>query len=160
VTKKTLWGTHPTGSPPKPSRTNRYRGTASSLRWTCSPVRMPPPPPRDIPAIIGGGSVERLPIPNGRFFGRSTELSTIENLVRSQRFLSIVGAPGVGKTRLALEYAIRRRDTGARVLFCDLTEASSEADVTARLTRGAGTTDLDQLLHTFADESNVLVLDT
>ena len=39
------------------------------------------------------------------FVGRQTERDVLTRLVRSQRLLTLVGAPGVGKTRLALQVA-------------------------------------------------------
>ncbi|MFC0108432.1 BTAD domain-containing putative transcriptional regulator [Kibdelosporangium aridum] len=47
--------------------------------------------------------------PSGRpltsFLGRDTELDTIASLFGTQRLVSLVGPAGVGKTRLAVEYA-------------------------------------------------------
>ncbi|RSM77670.1 transcriptional regulator [Kibdelosporangium aridum] len=47
--------------------------------------------------------------PSGRpltsFLGRDTELDTIAGLFETQRLVSLVGPAGVGKTRLAVEYA-------------------------------------------------------
>jgi len=44
-----------------------------------------------------------LPSSSGTIIGRGTELETLAALVGPQRLTTIVGAPGIGKTRLALE---------------------------------------------------------
>ena len=46
-----------------------------------------------------------LPVQLTSFVGRKAELRTIEDMVRAHRLTTIVGAGGVGKTRLALEAA-------------------------------------------------------
>ncbi len=68
-----------------------------------------------------------------RFFGRDAELDGIEDRLRGgARLLTLTGPPGVGKTRLALEYGIARRH---RFLggswFADLSAATGTDDVVA-----------------------------
>ena len=43
-----------------------------------------------------------LPVQVTSFVGRNTELSTVKSLLANTRFVTIVGAGGVGKTRLAV----------------------------------------------------------
>ncbi|HEV7760811.1 MAG TPA: hypothetical protein VGO78_17520, partial [Acidimicrobiales bacterium] len=59
---------------------------------------------------MGGGAsmdVGRgvLPERPARFFGRKAEVEELCRLVEGERLLSLVGAPGCGKTRLAIEVA-------------------------------------------------------
>ena len=39
------------------------------------------------------------------FIGREREIADVETLVEAERLVSLVGAPGVGKTRLSLQLA-------------------------------------------------------
>lgn len=48
-----------------------------------------------------------LPHPLDRFVGRTTELTTLREAMRTSRLLTVAGAGGVGKSRLAVE-ALRR----------------------------------------------------
>ncbi|MEM7247793.1 MAG: tetratricopeptide repeat protein [Acidobacteriota bacterium] len=82
-----------------------------------------------------------LPRPHSSFVGRSAELEEIRRKLRAgARLLTLLGPPGVGKTRLALECAasieVEELD---RAWFCDLTEAQS----------------LEELLHAMAVTLNV-----
>jgi predicted ATPase/DNA-binding XRE family transcriptional regulator len=47
----------------------------------------------------------RVPVPLTSFVGRTKELAEVHQLLRSVRLLTLTGAAGVGKTRLALEVA-------------------------------------------------------
>jgi predicted ATPase/DNA-binding CsgD family transcriptional regulator len=53
---------------------------------------------------MGSGTV---PIPPTRFFGREAELADLEGVLSRERLISLVGAPGAGKTRLVVEVARR-----------------------------------------------------
>jgi hypothetical protein len=52
--------------------------------------------------------------------GRETELVEIDRLLDETRMLTITGTGGVGKTRLAIEVAARRRRSCGDVVFVDL----------------------------------------
>ncbi|HKP63329.1 MAG TPA: hypothetical protein VJV78_41625, partial [Polyangiales bacterium] len=65
--------------------------------------------------------------------GREAALKRVEALLRSERRLvTVLGAPGIGKTRVALEVA---RRFGVAVRFCSLSEARS-AEALARNVAG------------------------
>ncbi len=77
----------------------------------------------------------------GAFIGRARELHALgERIDDGARLVTITGAAGIGKTRLALEWAasalsvLPERD-GARFFFCDLSEAKGIDDVCAILAR-------------------------
>lgn len=46
-----------------------------------------------------------LPVRLTRFFGRETEVAELQEAVERHRLVTLVGAPGCGKTRLATEVA-------------------------------------------------------
>lgn len=116
------------------------------------------------PAVsTAGGSV--LPPALDSFVGRQHELSALRTLLRSSRLLTLTGAGGVGKTRLALEFAKGLPKRFARV---DLVELASLQDstlvtqsVAAALGVGerAGRTGVDVLVRAIGDASRVLILD-
>ena len=73
---------------------------------------------------LAGGTIaprERLPRPSDSFIGRERELSWVKRLLGSARLLTITGAPGAGKTRLAIEAGTAlRREFGGEVYFVPL----------------------------------------
>jgi predicted ATPase/DNA-binding SARP family transcriptional activator len=68
-----------------------------------------PVPPGPAPAA-GGAGAGRLPQQLTSFVGRGRELGETAALLRRGRLLTLTGAGGSGKTRLALELARRRAD--------------------------------------------------
>jgi predicted ATPase/DNA-binding NarL/FixJ family response regulator len=56
---------------------------------------------------VGGATVAELPALSTSFVGREAELDALASLVRSSRLVTITGASGMGKTRLAIELAAR-----------------------------------------------------
>ncbi len=58
------------------------------------------------------------------FIGREPALETLAEAFTRGRLVELVGPPGVGKTRLATEFAWRSSPPSA-LRFCDLTEAAS-----------------------------------
>ncbi|HMI91904.1 MAG TPA: tetratricopeptide repeat protein, partial [Polyangiales bacterium] len=76
--------------------------------------------------------------------GRRAALERLDALLSSeQRLVSLIGPPGIGKTRLALALAARRNAGLAqldrnRVLFCDLASANSRSELCARISVALG----------------------
>ncbi|MEU0882133.1 LuxR C-terminal-related transcriptional regulator [Lentzea sp. NPDC005914] len=60
--------------------------------------------------------VAEVPGYGDAFVGRETELAELLSLLRKHRMLTLVGAAGVGKTRLAVELAKRSRKTEVRTV--------------------------------------------
>ncbi len=75
-------------------------------------------------------AVPTLPVPVTTIVGRGREIAEVVRLLESARLVTLVGAPGIGKTRLAVEIAARLDDTlehGAR--FASLLTARDRGDV-------------------------------
>src|SRR5688500_14054191 len=66
------------------------------------------------------GAVDQLPIPLTPLLGRERELDETMRLLEGTRLLTITGAGGSGKTRLALELAHRIGDRFDGVYWVDL----------------------------------------
>jgi predicted ATPase/DNA-binding CsgD family transcriptional regulator len=82
--------------------------------------RTPRPTGRLTAAVSRTGSLQaRLPLT--RFFGRERASAELTEVVEGARLVTLVGAPGCGKTRLALEVSARLADRfPARVVFVEL----------------------------------------
>lgn len=66
-------------------------------------------------------AARQLPAPTTTFVGRHDDLVTIARWFDAgHRLVALVGPPGIGKTRAAIEYASSIRDRTVR--FCDLSE--------------------------------------
>lgn len=58
-----------------------------------------------VPSVAGGAPAQRLPAPLTSFVGRELDLTVLLAALSDARLLSLVGAGGVGKSRIALEAA-------------------------------------------------------
>ncbi|SEE40792.1 non-specific serine/threonine protein kinase [Streptomyces sp. 2231.1] len=133
--------------------TVRTQGAASVAAPTVAPA-------------VGAATRDRaLPLALDSFVGRRRELSALRALLSSTRLLTLTGAGGVGKTRLALEFAGGLSSRYARL---DLVELGSLQDgatltqsVAAALGVGerAGQTGVDLLVRAIGDASCLLLLD-
>jgi predicted ATPase len=66
------------------------------------------------------------------FVGRAAMLASIDaSFSRGNRLLTLLGPPGIGKTRLALRYAELDRQGSREAWFCDLTVATGVAELCA-----------------------------
>ncbi|MFJ3306508.1 ATP-binding protein [Streptomyces sp. NPDC086549] len=97
--------------------------------------------------------------------GRRQELAHLRTLLRTSRLLTLTGAGGVGKTRLALEFA---KGLPARHAWVDLVELDSLHDgaplaqsVATALAVGerAGRSGTDVLVRAIGDTARLLILD-
>lgn len=128
----------------------------ASTAATASPEAssaLPNAPGRDLPRALDS------------FVGRRDELTRLRALLRSSRLVTLTGTGGVGKTRLALEFAKRLPGSDGRA---DLVELDSLHDgallaqtVAAALAVGerAGRTGADVVAHAIGDAPRLLILD-
>jgi predicted ATPase/DNA-binding SARP family transcriptional activator len=107
-----------------------------------------------------------LPTPLTTFVGRQFELNDVERLLEGSRLVTLTGVGGTGKTRLAIEVAMRRpleRPNG--VVFVDLAPLSDPSLVVSHigtvfdLSEHGRTSIVDQLIGRLRDEELLLVLD-
>ena len=106
-----------------------------------------------------------VPVHLTRFVGRGRELEDLAQLVLSARLLTLTGAGGSGKTRLAEELALRYGATFDRVEWVDLAPLTDPnlltqlVATTLRLPERAGTTPLQSLVGALCDARALVVLD-
>jgi predicted ATPase/DNA-binding SARP family transcriptional activator len=98
------------------------------------------------------------------FVGREDDLGAVTALLEAGRLVTIVGGPGIGKTRLAIEagHAAVGGSPG-RAWFVPLADARSPLDVIDSIAGAAGvrsqTLSLPELAERIADRDALLVLD-
>jgi predicted ATPase len=107
-----------------------------------------------------------LPHQLSSFVGREDELRNLNRLLREHRLVTLTGAGGSGKTRLALEAA--RRGLGlfpGGVWFADLAAIDASHLVTAQVAAAAGVTDVagqdlvESLVTRIRQQATLLVFD-
>ena len=110
--------------------------------------------------------VPTLPVPVTSFVGRDEDLTAVTGLLGEARLLTLHGPGGVGKTRLALEVAIRTGGSYRNgVCFCDLAAVSQPAAVARAVATAANVGERayrrldDQLVEHLAGQHVLLVLD-
>ena len=117
-------------------------------------------------ASAGAAVVRGLPESATRFIGREAELRQCLELLRRARLVTLTGAGGCGKTRLALEIAatFRPRERHA-VWFCDLStvgEGGRVADAVAGtlgVRQGSSGSIIEDLAMSLGEGPTFLVLD-
>ena len=128
---------------------------------------------RTQPPAAAGASTPATPVRGGElpraldsFVGRSRELSRLRTLVKSARLLTLTGPGGVGKTRLALDFAgSMRGGADGRARFVELDSLHDgtqlpEAVATALgLGERGGRSGVEMLAHTLRERSMLVVLD-
>jgi transcriptional regulator with XRE-family HTH domain len=84
-----------------------------------------------------------LPLAPTALVGREADLQTLRHWVAdpAARLITLVGPGGVGKTRLALEFARARAAEGARVLFVGLAAVRNAALVAPAIAEALGVLD-------------------
>jgi predicted ATPase len=127
----------------------------------------------DLPMDFGPlRSLDNPELPNNlpsllsEFVGRAGELANVRNLVRSSRLVTLAGAGGCGKTRLALQVAADLLDgSGGGVWLVDFAPVSNADQVldtvvsTLGLRTAAGGPFLESIVHILRDQTVLLVLD-
>jgi predicted ATPase/DNA-binding SARP family transcriptional activator len=106
-----------------------------------------------------------LPVHLTRFVGRQRELDDLTRLVAAARLVTLTGAGGSGKTRLAREAALRAAASFARIAWVDLAPLA-EGDLLAQQIAGAlhvreraGASSRDLVVGAIGGEPVLLVLD-
>ncbi len=125
--------------------------------------------PTDFPPLRSLNNPElpnNLPYRSSSFIGRGAELSDVRGLVASCRVVTLAGAGGVGKTRLALEVAAQLLESNREgVFFVDLAGVSRHEDVPAAVLSAlgvegsAGGSSLEALLDVLEAQQTLIVLD-
>jgi non-specific serine/threonine protein kinase len=117
-------------------------------------------------AGAGGGWPAGLPVPLTGFVGRERERAEVARLVAASRLVTLVGAGGVGKTRLAVEVAAGlSADFGDGADLIDLSAVADPVLLPGAVAAGLGvdergSTGLDErLVRVLRDQHRLLVLD-
>jgi predicted ATPase/DNA-binding CsgD family transcriptional regulator len=107
-----------------------------------------------------------LPVPLTRLVGRERELAQVVRLVAADRLVTLTGAGGVGKTRLAVEVAAAvSADFGDGVVLIDLSAVADPALLPEAVARGLGVEDragaglAERLIRVLGGQRRLLVLD-
>jgi predicted ATPase/class 3 adenylate cyclase len=96
------------------------------------------------------------------FIGRDAELKTLTSLLGQSRLVTLAGAGGCGKTRLALQAAVEYLDTAPDgVWFADLAPITDGSQIPAVVATALGLRDRDEhaLLTALRDADMLIVLD-
>ncbi|WP_189873845.1 ATP-binding protein [Streptomyces bluensis] len=102
-------------------RTGKRSKLSSSLRYCSNACRQRAYRHRSKNSVIKAADSSRLLTRLSSFVGRSDELVELRRLLRSERLLTLTGPAGAGKSRLALELALREQRSGRReVVFAEL----------------------------------------
>ncbi|MBV9683497.1 MAG: tetratricopeptide repeat protein [Solirubrobacterales bacterium] len=88
----------------------------------------------ELPAATVAAQIGNLPAPVTSFVGREAELASLAELIGQSRLVTLVGVGGAGKTRLAIEAALRwRAERGALAWFVDLAPLRDPALVVSQV---------------------------
>ena len=113
------------------SPTDRARLEAPVARWRDDAAA----------AIDSWPAAPLLPVPLTSFIGREQILALVQQTLATSRLLTLTGAGGTGKTRLALQIATQLRDDGETVLFVPLAPLHDATLVLPTIARVAGLAD-------------------
>ena len=146
-------GTHPLRDLPRPERVTQL--CHAELRNDFPPLRAPKT-----------NGTQHLPPQFTSFVGRGTEIDSVRRLVADNRLVTLTGAGGVGKTRLAVQVAGKMDgDFTDGVWYVDLAPITDPDVVPVAVTRALGLPDqagrstMDTLTRAIAGRHMLLVLD-
>ncbi|HEX8265388.1 MAG TPA: tetratricopeptide repeat protein [Pyrinomonadaceae bacterium] len=83
----------------------------------------------DIPAELGTTHQINLPEVNRYFTGRENTLLKIRKALQDEQRAALQGHSGLGKTRTAIEYALRQRDKYSHIIFVRASKEELETNV-------------------------------
>ena len=146
-------GTHPLRDLPRPERVVQL----------CHPdLRNDFPPLRTANTV----AAHNLPAQLTSFVGRQTEIDELRELLAGNRLVTLTGAGGVGKTRLAVQVAAEMAgEFGDGVWYVDLAPITAAEVVPVTVARALGLPDqpgrstMDTLLRFVRDRDLLVVLD-
>jgi predicted ATPase/class 3 adenylate cyclase/DNA-binding CsgD family transcriptional regulator len=146
-------GTYPLRDLPRPERVVQL----------CHPdLRNDFPPLRTPKSVVS----HNLPMQLTSFVGRGAQMTDVEKLLVDNRLVTLTGAGGVGKTRLAVEIAARiAAEFRDGVWYVDLAPVTDPAVVPVTVARALGLPDqpgrstMDTLLRFVRDRRMLVVLD-
>jgi predicted ATPase/class 3 adenylate cyclase/DNA-binding CsgD family transcriptional regulator len=122
----------------------------------------------DFPPLKAAKSVaaHNLPVQLTSFVGRDVEIRDVRRLLADDRLVTLTGAGGAGKTRLAVEIAARiAAEFGDGVWYVDLAPITDPAVVAVAVARALGLPDqpgsstMETLLRFVCDRQMLMVLD-
>jgi non-specific serine/threonine protein kinase len=122
--------------------------------------------PPGVSAVVGRMLPGNLPVPLATFIGRGRELAEVRALVRSYRLVTLTGAGGCGKTRLAVQVAAELPGGPSDGVWLVELAAVTGQDVVAPaicrvlgIAAQPGRPALDTLLEALAPQAVLIVLD-
>jgi class 3 adenylate cyclase len=146
-------GTHPLRDLPRPERVVQL----------CHPDLRNDFPPLRTPSIVVS---HNLPVQLTNFVGRGAQMTDLEELLVDNRLVTLTGAGGAGKTRLAVEIVVRiAPEFRDGVWYVDLAPITHPAVVPVTVARALGLPDqpgrstMDTLLRFVADRQLLILLD-
>jgi predicted ATPase/class 3 adenylate cyclase/DNA-binding CsgD family transcriptional regulator len=146
-------GAHPLRDLPRPERVVQL----------CHPDLVNEFPPLREPTLVVS---QHLPVQLTNFVGRGAELAQVRELLAENRLVTMTGAGGVGKTRLAIQAAAQLAgEFGGGVWYVDLAPITDAAVVPITVARAFGLPDqpgrstMDTLTRFVADRQMLVVLD-
>ena len=146
-------GTHPLRDLPRPERVAQL--CHAGLRNDFPPLRAPQTTGK-----------QHLPSQLTSFVGRGAEIGTVRKLITDNRLVTLTGAGGVGKTRLAVQMADQLDSEFADgVWYIDLASITDPDVVPVAVTRALGLPDqagrstMDTLTRVIGDRHLLLLLD-
>src|ERR1700691_5378618 len=113
--------------------------------------------------LTGAATSTALPLPRSPLFGRTEEVEAVLALLRGgARLVTVTGAGGIGKTRVALEAARRLLRPVEFIALAGVEPDGFVATLSAALTPEAptGRPALESIADRLAGTATVLVLDT
>lgn len=93
------------------------------------------------------------------FVGRRDVTRQLETLIDEEQLVTITGAGGIGKTRLAGEVALRTEETGTNATLIELAPAEPDDDLELTLARQLGQASMDMFVVGLDGAPALIVLD-
>jgi predicted ATPase/class 3 adenylate cyclase len=116
--------------------------------------------------VTKAAATQRLPAQFTSFVGRGTQIAEVRNLLSEHRLVTLTGAGGAGKTRLAIEIAAQMSDDfGSGIWYVDLAPITNSELVVTTVARAFGLPDqpgssaMDIVIRFINDRSMLIVLD-